>query len=703
MDGRGARIRSLPGTDDGMMTSTTTGPTGTSTPGPNGERRALTPEISHFLIQLSIALHKTVTYPAAHPALEAAVQSLTIRMSAVLAERDFVGIGVARDRLVVEGGTTDPTNAVLRSLAEALHRHQIGAVRFDRGVSAAEVSSLLTALAEETRLKRPLGARDPENAPSWQHIELLPVALDELELADGKQRATRAEQLWLSLAAATLRREDGLTGAVGPHDLARAIRRNVQDASYDRVIADYMLRVGKELVDKGGTASQVAEQFGELVSAVGEDTLRMLLELGSDLSARSQLVLDVNRALPARSVVTLTRAAADASKEAISHALLRLFSKLAANADANAGPVSAAADVALRDAIGQMVAGWSLADPNPERYRELLRHLSMSARTGETRSDPDAYADSLRIVEIALFTGAVGPSLWTAVEELLEYGRLGELLEALEAEPDSPSTEPVRRHLSKPDLIRTILSTHQSRQAIDSVLERTGTEAADALLDVLESTDSRATRRQIIARLSSMGTDIAQLVLQRLERGPWYVQRNMLYLLGELGRIPAGFTPQPYLEHADQRVRREAIKVALRVPGWRTDAIVAGLDDTDTRMLNVVLTSALEDCPSGIARPLIRLLDNVGLEAGLRVLTIRVLALTRTPDARDWLVNHVMARRRWWRPSGLVPKSPEMLTALDALRWNWAAHPHVARALRLAAGSGDAEIRLAGQTMEAHR
>jgi hypothetical protein len=44
-----------------------------------------------------------------------------------------------------------------------------------------------------------------------------------------------------------------------------------------------------------------------------------------------------------------------------------------------------------------------------------------------------------------------------------------------------------------------------------------------------------------------------------------------------------------------------------------------------------------------------------------------------------------------------------MLAALDALRLNWAAHPHVARALRLAAGSGDADIRLAGQSMEAHR
>jgi hypothetical protein len=685
------------------MTASTTGKPGGAQCEPSGERRALAPDVSHFLVQLSIALHKTVTYPAAHPALEAAIQSLTLRLNTVLAERAFVGIGVARDKLVIDGGTTDPTNAVLRGLAEALHRHQIGALRIDRGVSSAEVSSLLTALAADTRLARPLGAQDPATAPRWQHIDLLPVALDELELAAGEKRVSHIEQLWLSLAAATLQRapDEELSAAIASTDLARAMRSKVQDATYDRVIADYMVRVGQELVDKGGTATQVAKQFGELVSALGEDALRMLLELGSDLTSRRQMVLDLNRSLPARSVVTLTQAAADASKEAISHALLRLFSKLAANAESDAGPVSVAADVALRDAIGQLVEGWTLADPNPTRYRELLRHLSMSGRTGEARPDPEAYADALRIVDVSLETGAVGPSVWRAVDELVEFGRLEELLGALKTAPSSDATEHILRYLVEPSRIKSLLSTPQSRNAIDQMLERTGLESADALLDVLESADSRAVRRQIIARLSSMGPELAPLVVQRMERGPWFVQRNMLFLLGELDRVPPGFSPQPWLEHADARVRREAIKVTLRVPGWRQEAIIAGLADGDTRLLSLVLSNALEQCPPGIASSLMRLLDTATLDPGLRTLAIRVLAATQTIEARDWLVNHVLGRRRWWRRPVLAAKSPEMLAALDALRSQWAAHPHVARALRLAAHSGDAEIRHVAALQEA--
>jgi len=685
------------------MASISDRPEGAVQPGASGERRSLSPEVSHFLVQLSIALHKTATYPAAHPALNDAIQGLALRLNAVLVDRPAVGFGVGRDRLAIEGGATDPTNPVLRGLAESLHRHQIGALRFDRGISPAEVATFLNALARDTRRTKPLGAEENRNDERWPHIVIDPITLDELELSGETKRETRAEQLWLSLASATLQRgpEELLGDNLGTRELARAIRRNVQDASYDRVIAEYMLQVGQELVDKGGTSSQVAEQFGELISLLGGDTLQMLLELGADLSSRSQLVRDLHRVLPAQSVVTLTQAAADASKKGISDALLRLFSKLANNADANAGSLSAAADEALRDAISQLVEGWTLADPNPTRYRELLRYLSATGRTGEARSDPDAYADALRIVEVSLEAGAVGPSVWRAVDELVDYGRLAELVELIDSIPDAESAVRIRQFIVEPERVKKILGMQQqSRSAVDRVLVWAGPEAAAALLDALEAADSRATRRQIMGRLTSIETDIGSLIVERLERGTWYVQRNMLYLLGEM-RIPPEFAPGPWLGHQDARVRREAIKVSLRVPGWREEAILAGLKDGDSRMLNLVLSAAAERCPPGIAKPLIHMLETTNLDTGIRTLAIRVLAASRAPEARDWLTEMVLGRRRWWRRPALAPKSPDVLAALEGLAQHWPSHPNASRALRLAARSSDAEIRGLGRTVEA--
>lgn len=680
------------------MTATSTGRPVPSQPA-SGERRALSPELSHFLVQLSIALHKTATYPSGHPALEKAVQTLLLRINALHVERPVVGVGVARDRLVIEGGATDPTNAVLRGLAESLHRHQIGSLRFERGISPAELSSFLVALADGSRGTVPLGLQE-KAAEKWTHISFTPVALDELELAEAEAGNGRAHQLWLRLASATLRRDpDELTGPMTGSELARSIRRNVRDASYDRVIAEYMLQVGEELVKRGGSAQQVAKEFGELVAELGEDTMRLLLEMGSDPRTRQKLVLELNRVLPARAVVTLTRAAADASKQAISHALLRLFTKLAANAEATAGPVSAAADNSLRDAISQMVEGWTLADPNPERYRELLHFLTFRSRTGDARSDPDAFADAIRIIEVAVEADSVGPAVWRAIDELLEYGRLSELVEVLAAAPPTTTTRRIREYLVAPERIASILGSQQSRQAIDAVLEWAGVDAASAMLDALESADSRATRRQIMARLASMGGDIGPLVMERLRKGPWYVTRNMLVLLGEI-RIPAEFTPGPYLEHEDARVRREAIKVALRVPSWHEEAILAGLRDRDTRTLNLVLAAAQERPTPALAPPLIGLLVEAQRGPGLRAQAIRALGRTGTAEARDWLLRNTLGRRRWSLRRKLAPKSPELLASLEALT-HWPAHPNAARVLRLAARNPDPDIRLIGRRAEA--
>jgi hypothetical protein len=663
----------------------------------SGERTALSPEASHFLVQLSIALAKIATYPTGHPSLESAVQSLTLRLDHLLTERQTIGIGVAKDRLVMEGGTTDSSNALLRSLAEALHRHQIGAVTFSRGVSPVEVSSFLEALSQEVRSEAPIGSLDPAELARWPNIGLLPVALDELELAEGHARSTRLEQLWLSMAAATLQRgPDELgQGRVGSRDLAQAIRANAHDASYDRVIADYMRRVSRELAERGDAGSSVALQMGELLASVDAETMSMLLELGSDRSARLELVRDMSRVLPARSVVSLAKATADASKRPISESLLRLFTKLASNIEQTAGPVSAASDSALRDAINQLSEGWTLADPNPELYRGLLVELARPSRNGRSLSENEPWIDALRIIHVALESGAVGPAVWRCLNQLIDFGHLEEVVEALDQAPADDMVAKIREHLAQPAVVRRILSTHQSRKAVDRVLDWTRIESADVLLDSLENADSRATRRQIIARLTEFGRPLGPMLLDRLERGPWYVQRNMLYLLAEIDWIPPDFTPDRWLALEDDRVRHEAIRVALRVKGWRTQAIMTGLDDDDPRILRLVLGAALEDCPPGIGSALIDLIEEPDIDRAVRLQAIRVLGMVRTPECRDWLIRRATGKRRWWRRLSIAPKSAEVLAALATLRDLWAGQPLVEQMLKRALRSNDPEIRAA--------
>jgi len=81
------------------------------------ESKTLSRELSAFLIQLSIGLHKYGTYPKGHPIISNAASAVTTALAGVLKDREALVIGVARDQLVIDGVTTDAGTLVLRDLA----------------------------------------------------------------------------------------------------------------------------------------------------------------------------------------------------------------------------------------------------------------------------------------------------------------------------------------------------------------------------------------------------------------------------------------------------------------------------------------------------------------------------------------------------------------------------------------------------------
>src|SRR4051794_35528007 len=86
---------------------------------------SLSRELADFLVEFSIVLHKRSMYPSGHPHLKDSAERFARRLNALLGNRDSVTLGVARNRLVIETVTTDPKNALLRDLAQRLHRHRV--------------------------------------------------------------------------------------------------------------------------------------------------------------------------------------------------------------------------------------------------------------------------------------------------------------------------------------------------------------------------------------------------------------------------------------------------------------------------------------------------------------------------------------------------------------------------------------------------
>src|SRR4051812_17945379 len=119
----------------------------------------LSRDLADFLVELSITLNKHAIYPTSHPLLDVAVDGVAVRISNLfVGDRDSLSIGVARRQLVIEGVATDPLNPVLKELAQKLHDHHVGAVKFVRGITRDELAAALSALSvDPLRSTKPIG------------------------------------------------------------------------------------------------------------------------------------------------------------------------------------------------------------------------------------------------------------------------------------------------------------------------------------------------------------------------------------------------------------------------------------------------------------------------------------------------------------------------------------------------------------------
>src|SRR5213592_1065268 len=502
-------------------------------PAPGGERATLSRDLADFLIELSIALHKHAMYPEGHPSLAPAAAGLTRRAALLLEDRATVSLGVARNQLVIEGVATDPKHPVLRELAGRLHRHHLGAITFRRGVEQEEVADALRTLAiEAERTGQPLGLGDRDRLAAWPHVQLHALTYERLELTDQAgpvgEGDARAAQLWVGLARAALATapDDTRPTPTEPAVIAQAIDQHskAEATGYDQVIVGYLLQIAAELKTAGSAeAAALRRRTSRLIRTLKPETLQRLVGMGGDFAQRRQFVSDAADGMAVDAVLDILKAAAESSQEAISHSLVRLLSKLAVHAEAGAAPVRPQADAALREQVQQLLAGWTLPDPNPGAYGEALQRMARAAPAGTPRSDHHVTEPD-RLVAMALEIGTMGPRLHAAVDRVVAEGRLAQLLDALEGGvADSAAAATVRARIATAAAVQQIVA----REPIDfKLLERlvplVGAAAAPPLLDALAAAESRGARRGLLAQLAKMGAEIAPFVIARLDDSRWY-------------------------------------------------------------------------------------------------------------------------------------------------------------------------------------
>jgi len=672
------------------------------------EEPALPRDLTVFLIQLSVSLNKSRSYPSGHPVLAAGMEILARHLDTILQRQNQLTIGVTRTQLLMDGLPSDEGHPVLRDLAERLHHHQLAAIQLLPDIPVEELTDLVGALAAETwRQGRPLGLEPVEQLLTrWPHVVVEPLPLDQLELGERAVADRHADRIWQGLVnAAMLFAQEASAGpAASPAaessgaDIAKAIRARRGDAAYERAVVGWMLEMGERLgeMDDG---SPLHQKVTELFGALDQQTLESLLRGGATSEQQRRLLLRGSRSLPVGAVLDLLQAAGSASAKPPSPSLMRILGKLAGHVESGRGPVVPGAEDVLRDSVRRLVSDWDLADPSSQQHRRLLELLAKPGAYTGGSSRGKATLPALRLVQMGLELGVTTPGIDAAVREVADATDIATLV-AMHDQAEAAGLDPAQlwRAIIRPVSLRdAMLDDKSDLGLLERILERVGADAVHPLLDALEVADSTSRRRWLLTRLEVFGEGIGPLLVASLPGKPWYVIRNILTLLGSLPRFPEGFVPEHYTGHEDPRVRREAFKLQFAIPGWRAGAILKAVADPDATILRLALAAAGADCPPELPPKLFELVRDRIRDPQDRAVAIRLLGKRPTPGIRDWLLTQVAAERGfgWFRRSKLQAKSPEMLAALSALSAHFARHPEVAKALDLAQRSKDTDVRAA--------
>lgn len=172
------------------------------------------------------------------------------------------------------------------------------------------------------------------------------------------------------------------------------------------------------------------------------------------------------------------------------------------------------------------------------------------------------------------------------------------------------------REIATNDILDLLLEEFQSgadenrRQAI-RLLALLGDASMDRLLDLLEESRDMTVRVRILQVLSEIGTPAPQPLIRRIERGgSWYYLRNLILMLGKVGKESHLRVLVPLLKHEDFRVRRETLNSIYNIGGDRRgEVLINALKEADDRLrLNIVdMLGALGHKPA--ARPLMDLIE----------------------------------------------------------------------------------------------
>lgn len=281
------------------------------------------------------------------------------------------------------------------------------------------------------------------------------------------------------------------------------------------------------------------------------------------------------------------------------------------------------------------------------------------------------------------------------LQESRSQGTVADLVEALAqtprgAPPDPEALELATRLTTTPVASQIVGRLGSTRNEVEKerlirLSAGLGREMALALTDALGEARDRYQRRSFMDALAAQGPLAGEMAQRMVEDPRWYVVRNGVALLGELGGEDVTSHLTTALGSGDPRVRRETVKALSKVGGEdATMLLLAMLDDAepDVRARACQALGLLR--AERAVKPLLRLLEQDGNEE-VQVESMQALGKLKDPGAVA-LIERKITGRFFSRPSRAVRLAG--FRALASI-----GTPHAKNLLQKASKDSDPDVR----------
>ena len=198
----------------------------------------------------------------------------------------------------------------------------------------------------------------------------------------------------------------------------------------------------------------------------------------------------------------------------------------------------------------------------------------------------------------------------------------------------------LRASLARPALLEAaagqifLVEKDRLAEAVYPYFEALGEPMAQHLLGRLGGEQDRTRRGRLVEAIRSLGPAALPSLRETLGTPAWYLVRNALTLLGDLG--DAGTLPAivPLLRHPEPRVRRTAVRALWKLGGPTAEPhLVARLKDTDAETLQEILFALGQMRSEAALGPLAEMAQDKRIVERIRLQVVAALAHIGSPKA----------------------------------------------------------------------